>query len=165
MQTRRAFLERYTAAWAQRAAARRRSGTATDLLIADVLDRTVAGMLDELVACPPDPAPPGTRKDEVSWSSPVFNAGGCFDPFAGTKRERMLASAAVCERLGAAEAAGIYRGLAETTSGKGGSAANDRRSLPAQTGKVPQTGSWTGPAMPPPEVAAFVAGPQLGLFA
>lgn len=84
-----------------------------------------------------DPAGP------ITWRSPVFHGGGSFNPFAGSKRDRLLASAATCRRLGAAEAAAMYERLA---------AAEDRDPLPAHSNE------------PPPEPVPFAAGPQLDLF-
>ena len=163
IQIRRAFLERYAAQWAARADDRRRSGTAPDLLVADTLDRIVAGMRAELPTLPADPPPIG-RDDDVTWRSPVFNVGGRFNPFAGTWRERMLASAEVCERLGVPDAARAYR-VRAASADAGVPACPPPCLAPAPTKRRPRTGLWTGPAMAPLEPAPFVAGPQMGLFA
>ena len=79
----------------------------------------------------------------VTWASPVFRQSGTFDPSAGSKRDRMLASADTCRRLGAEEAATAYGRAAEQAC----------RASPAEA------------PTRTPIAAPFVAGPQLALFA
>lgn len=168
------FLRRYSAAWAERAAARRDAGSPSDILIADVLERVVASMRTELASLPAEvaslPAKPGDATPiatelvaGVSWRSPVFNAGGRFNPFAGTRAEQMLATASLMETRGYADLAARYRDhaaadhpeLVQVRATAAPPVKPSRRSRP----------TWLGPNLPPPDVTPFVAGPQMEFFA
>lgn len=148
-----------------RAAALRADGTRAGPTIAACIDEVLARFRAELPACPTPPP----DEEPITWASPVFNAGGIFDPFAGTKRQRMLASAATCEQLGAIDAAVHFRKAEEDFRVE--AAGVDPPAAPEATIAAPLARSrrardiWSGPPMPPTTMpASFTAGPQLGLF-
>ena len=165
----RIFLEGFIARMEARIAERRAMPGRRWQNIADTLERIIAADRAELDAAPAPvgEAPVETPTDRITWKHPVFNAGGRFNPFAGTYAEQMLASADVCERLGHPDIAAGYRDRAMAAQHGAASrelvqeAAAPSQMLPRRAAK--RRGEiWTGPNMPPPEPAPFVAGEQMG---
>lgn len=87
----------------------------------------------------------------TDWTNPVFWSDGYFRPFAGTRRDVMLASAATCRRLGYDAAAQAYDALA---------ADPDPDAIAVVTPIAIDAAAQARLAT----VAAFTAGPQMGLF-
>lgn len=163
MQTRRAFLDKHIPLWAAKAALRRASGAPGAGVIADSLERIVAGLRAELATMPAKDGGCDATADAASgWRSPVFNAGGRFDPFAGTFADAMLASADVCDRLGEPAAAASYRALA--TAAAFDPAPTIITAPPVRSPPRRRRSTWSGPNILPPEPSPFVAGEQLGFL-
>ena len=169
--SRRAFLEKYAAQWSRRSEARRLSGTVVDGRVADTLDGIVGQLLAELADAPAEeelaPLVIVACPDKITWKSPVFNVGGRFNPFAGTKREGWLASADACDRLGYHDVAASYRQMAADVDPD---AYPEAVQVTPSAASVPspsrspsrRRSTWEGLPMPPGEPAPFVAGEQIG---
>jgi hypothetical protein len=163
----RLFLEEFIARMEVRIAARRAMPDRRSQNIADTLARIIAADRAELDAAPAPivDAPVPISSDRVTWKHPVFNAGGRFNPFAGTYAERMLASADVCDRLGYPDIADGYRAIAARHAEGCPEVVQVTELASEQLPRRPMKRRreiWTGPNMPPPEPVPFVAGEQMG---
>jgi len=99
-----------------------------------------------------DPAPvviaaiePAGTAHATAWANPVFWERGRFRPFAGTRADRMLASAVTCRRLGYETAALAFERHAA-----------DQDAI-VSIDEIAQAHHAS--------VTAFIAGPQIELFA
>ena len=135
-----------------------REGEATILAcLRDVVARHRAALAADAAerdALPPaaDPAPavnavidPAGTAQATAWADPVFWEGGRFRPFAGTHADRMRASAAASRRLGYETAALTFERHA----------ADQSAIVPIDEIAQAHLASIT----------AFIAGPQIELFA
>lgn len=114
------------------------------------------GLLDAPIATGPIPPTravmPASDRYATAWSDAVFWQDGIFDPFAGTRADRMRASAATCRKLGYDAAAVAF----------------DRHAFDAGDGCLAPVGPDVIDALAQAHlatIAPFTAGPQLALFA
>lgn len=166
----RAFLESFIARLERAIEAHRTNPRPASANIIGALERIIAADRAELDAAGPEVAAPApvVDADRITWKSPCFNAGGRFNPWAGTYAQAMLASADACDRLGHPEVGDDYRFRAtEAESGFSPDISQVTAPVDQSVPRRPMKRAreiWTGPNLPPPEPTPFVSGEQMGFL-